>query len=292
VAAAVLSGGISAAPAQETSGWQPFFSITGAYEGKGDIDGGGDFSVWNTALRAGARRDLGGGNGIGVSLNYDYSDYSFSSPVQFGGVAPWNIVQRYGVAVPLSFGLSDGWSLGFTPSADWFRENGADFGDSLVWGATFSGTRRFADGNRFGVGIGVFDRLEKTGIYPFFIVDWRFNDRWRLINPLAAGPTGPAGLELDYRLGGGWDIGAGFAYRTFRFRLSESGAVANGVGEQRGLPLFLRATYAVRDRMSLHLYAGVVTSGELRVEDANGNTLRKVDYDPAPIVGATFTARF
>jgi hypothetical protein len=44
--------------------------------------------------------------------------------------------------------------------------------------------------------------------------------------------------------------------------------------------------------MALHLYGGVVTAGDLRVEDSSGNRLIKVDYDPAPFVGATFVARF
>jgi hypothetical protein len=291
VTAVTLLPAAGAAFAQE-SPWRPFVSVTGAYEGKADLDGGGDFSAWNMALRAGATRALSGGNGVGVTLNYDYTDYSFSNPVAFGGVAPWNIVQRYGVSVPLTFGLSDGWSLGVVPSGDWFRENGATYGQSFVWGAAVSATKRFADGNRLGVGVGVFDRIEKTGVYPFFIVDWRLSERWRLINPLPAGPTGPAGLELDYLLGGGWEIGLGFAYRTFRFRLSESGPVPDGVGEQRGLPVFLRATYAVREQMAVHLWAGVVTGGELRVEDSSGNSLRKVDYDPVPLFAATFVARF
>ena len=277
--------------AQE-SPWRPFVSITGAYEGKGDLDQGGDFSAWSTFLRAGVARDLGGGSGVGVTLNYDYTDYSFSNPVAFGGVAPWNVVQRYGVAVPLSFGLSDGWIVGFVPSVDWFRENGAKSGDSIVWGGIVSATKRFADGNRLGLGVGVYDRIEKTGVYPFLIVDWRLSDRWRVINPLAAGPTGPAGLELDYLLGGGWNLGVGGAFRSTRFRLSETGPVPNGVGEERGLPIFLRATYAIRDQMALHLYAGVVTAGELRVDDSSGNSLRKVDFDPAPFFAATFTGRF
>jgi len=36
----------------------------------------------------------------------------------------------------------------------------------------------------------------------------------------------------------------------------------------------------------------VITNGQLRVEDATGNTLRRVDFDTAPIVGATFTLRY
>ncbi|MBS1162207.1 MAG: hypothetical protein H6R03_103 [Burkholderiaceae bacterium] len=42
----------------------------------------------------------------------------------------------------------------------------------------------------------------------------------------------------------------------------------------------------------MNLYAGVVTAGQLRVEDKNGNPLREVDVDPAPLVGLTLSARF
>jgi hypothetical protein len=240
----------------------------------------------------GAARDLGGGNSVGVTLNYTYADYSFSNPAAFGGVAPWNVWQRYGVAVPLSFGLRDGWSLGVIPSVDWYRENGADTGESLVWGGIVSATKRFADGNRLGLGVGVYSHIEKTTAFPFLIVDWRLGDRWRIINPVAAGPTGPAGLELDYRFSPEWALGIGAAYRVTRFRLSETGPVPNGVGEERGMPVFLRATRDFGGQTSLHLYAGVLAAGELRVYNSSGDRLRSDDFDPAPFVGATFTVRF
>jgi hypothetical protein len=44
--------------------------------------------------------------------------------------------------------------------------------------------------------------------------------------------------------------------------------------------------------MSLNLYAGVVTAGELRIEDPSGRELSQVDFDTAPLFGATFSARF
>jgi len=291
VAAAALLPAAGTAVAQESQ-WRSFVSITPAYEGKGDLDQGGDFSVSRSILRAGVSGQVTPGVRAGITLNYDYNDYSFSNPVAFGGVAPWNIVQRYGAALPLSFDLQDGWSIGFSPSADWLRENGADSGESLSWGAIFSGTKRFADGNRLGIGLGVFDRIEKTAAYPFLIVDWRFSDRWRLINPLPAGPSGPAGLELDYLFGGGWEVGVGFASRSLRFRLSETGPVKNGIGEERGVPVFLRVTREFGSQFALHLWAGAVMAGEMRVEDASGNQLRSEDFDPAPFFAATFVARF
>ncbi|MGB8435381.1 MAG: hypothetical protein WCE38_14070 [Burkholderiales bacterium] len=288
---AALAAAASPAQAQE-SRWQPFISVTPVYEGKADLDNGGDFSQWSMLLRGGVAGDLGGGNRAGVTLNYDYSNYSFSNPAGFGGVAPWGIVQRYGVAVPLSFALRDGWSLGVIPSVDWFKENGASTSDSLAWGGIVSATKRFADGNLIGLGVGVYDRIEKVSALPFLIVDWRFSDRWRLINPLAAGPTGPAGLELDYRLNSDWELGVGAAFRSSRFRLSKTGPVPDGVGVDRGMPVFLRATRGLGAQSQLHLYAGVVAAGELRVENSSGYLLQKTDYDPAPFVAATFVARF
>jgi hypothetical protein len=201
-------------------------------------------------------------------------------------------VQRYGVSAPLSFALDDGWSAGITPSIDWFGEHDAATGDSLTWGGILSATKRFDDGNRLGIGLGVFDRIEKTSVFPFLLVDWRLSDRWRLVNPLPAGPTGPAGLELDYRLDGGWNMGFGAAWRNSRFRLSQQGPVADGIGEERGVPVFLRATRDLGRGFSLNLYAGAVTYGRLRVEDPAGNGLREVDTGTTPLFGATFSMRY
>jgi hypothetical protein len=280
-----------AAHSQEMN-WQPFLSVTPVYQGEGDLDGGGDYSAQSVIVRMGVLGDLGRGNRAGVTLNYDYTDYSFSNPVRFGNVAPWNIVQRYGVSVPLSLELSDGWSVGLAPSFDWFRENGADTGDAFTWGGIVSATKRFDNGNRLGFGMGVFDRIEETSVFPFLLVDWRFSDRWRLVNPLPAGPTGPAGLELEYRFDSGWNVGLGAAWRNARFRLSNDGPVPNGIGEERGIPVFLRVAHAFGEQMSLQLYAGLVTAGQLRVEDSSGNELSQVDSDTAPFFGAPFSARF
>jgi len=288
-AAALATAGAAHA---QSGDWNPFVSVTPVYQGKADLDGGGDVSVASVLFRAGVSRDLGGGNRAGVVLTYDYYDFSFSNPTVFGAVAPWGKVQRFGIAVPLTFAVSSDWSVGFTPSVDSIRENGADSGESLSWGAIASATRRFADGNRLGFGLGVYDRFEKTSVFPLLLVDWRFNDRWRLINPLPAGPTGPAGLELDYQFSRDWTLGLGAAWRSFRFRLDETGPTPNGVGEERGAPVFLRATRSFGGGTALHLYAGVLLGGELRVEDSSGNLLRKTDFDPAALVGLNFTARF
>lgn len=268
-----------------------FISVSPVFE-EADLDRGGEFDVKGIILRAGTSREFGAGHRGGITLNYDYFDYDFDNPVAFGGVAPWGTVQRYGFSLPFSFAMRDGWSIGVTPSFDWFREDGAKTSDSLIWGATFSAVKRFADGNVLGLGLGVFDRLEETSVFPFPIVNWRFSKHWRLINPIAAGPSGPAGLELDYLFDNGWTMGVGAAYRRTRFRLDETGPTPNGVGEISGLPIFLRVSNTFAKMYTLNLYAGAVAGGQIKVEDSSGNELQKEDFDLAPLIGFNITARF
>ena len=133
-----------AAPVQsQQASLQPFVSLTAVHDASADLDGGGDFSASRGSLRAGATRALGADGRGGLSLNYDYHDYRFGSPATFDARAPWGVVQRYGLSAPMAFGLRDGWALGFSPSVDVFRENGAGEGDAVVWGAIVTATRRF-----------------------------------------------------------------------------------------------------------------------------------------------------
>jgi hypothetical protein len=293
IAAALAAGLAAAAPlhAQQQSGSSAFVSVSPLFE-DADLDRGGSVDVKGVLLRGGVSREFGAGHRGGLTLNYDYLDYDFDNPVAFGGVAPWGTVQRYGFSLPFSFALRDGWSIGVAPSFDWFREDGAKTSESLVWGATFSGVKRFADGNLLGLGLAAFDGLEETRFFPFPIVNWRFSKHWKLINPIAAGPTGPAGLELDYLFDNGWSLGLGAAFRRTRFRLDETGPTPNGVGEVKGMPVFLRASNTFAKTYTLNVYAGVVAGGELKVEDSSGNELRKEDFDLAPLFGFNVTARF
>jgi len=282
---------VGAAQAQDTP-WRASLSVTPVYQGQGDLDGGGDYSAQTAMVRLGALTELGSGNRAGITLNYDHTDYAFSNPTQFGNAAPWDTVQRYGLSAPISFGLDGGWSVGLAPSLGWSRENGADSADAMTWGAIATATRRFNNGNLLGFGMGAFDQIEDTSLFPLLLVDWRIGDRWRLTNPVPASPSGPAGLELEYRLDSDWSVAAGAAWRSSRFRLRSDGVVPGGVGEERSVPVFFRATRDLGEQMSVGFYAGLVTAGRLRIEDSSGRALSQVDFDTAPLFGATFSARF
>ncbi|MCU0967599.1 MAG: DUF6268 family outer membrane beta-barrel protein [Rubrivivax sp.] len=293
--AAALLGACGAAIAQPQggpSGPSVAASITPVWLGTADLDGGGEVESTTLIARLGLQWDLGAGRRAGIAANVDRTSYDFTAPAAFGGVAPWDEVWRYGLSAPLAQGLPSGWVLSLAPSVDWILEDGADRGEALVWGAVATATRLFGDGNRLGFGLGVFDRLGETAVFPLILVDWKLGDRWRLLNPLPAGPTGPAGLELDYRVDDRWSLGVGAAWRSTRFRLRDDGPVPGGVGEERGVPVFLRSTHRLGPTATLNLYAGAVTAGRLVVEDAGGATVREVDAGTAPIVAATLSARF
>lgn len=287
--ALALGAGVGMARASQPS---TFVSISPIYQGNADLDQGGGRLRTNGALvRLGTTFDLGGGTQAGAVLTYDYLDFNFENPVAFGGVAPWDKVQRYGLAIPVMFRVADGWVMGATPTVDWFREYGAR-ADALTWGATFSAVRVYADGNRVGLGLGAFYKFEDRSLFPFLVVNWRLSDRWRLVNPLPTGPTGGAGLELAYEFSSALNLGIGAAFREYRFRLDDDGPVPEGIGSERGVPVFLRASYAVHPQVELRAYAGVITGGRLRVEDPAGNLLRQDDLDGAPVLALSLFVRF
>ena len=273
------------------SGWRSFVTVAPFFQGDADLDGGGDFRKSGILFRGGASTTVGDGHRAGLTLNYGYTDYRFSSPTAFGGRAPWDDIHRIGLGVPLVFQGTNGWSYLVTPSVDLSMEDGADTGEAFEYGAVFAVAKRFDPDRQIGLGVGIFDTFEKTSVFPFILVDWKLAERLRLVNPLAPGLTGGAGLELSYKLDDDWTLGAGGTYRSMRFRLDENGRFPNGIGEERGVVAFVHADRRF-GALQLNVYAGAVFAGRLKVEDANGDTLVKEDFDPAPLVGASLSFAF
>jgi hypothetical protein len=229
---------------------------------------------------------------LGFGLDFGYLDWRFDVPAGFGGAAPWGQVTRLGLSIPFTYRSDGGWVLGIAPTVEYSGESGAPFSDSLEFGALLSLVKPIRGDLTLGFGLGVYDRIEETSLFPVLIVDWRITERLRVANPVAAGPSGPAGLELSYALDSGWELGFGGAYRSNRFRLDEGGPVAEGVGEYRSVPLLARIGRRFSDGLSLNLYAGVTVGSELRVEDASGRGLYSEDLDPAAIFGLSLGGRF
>jgi hypothetical protein len=228
----------------------------------------------------------------GVSFNYTAYDNRFSGTNAFGVAKPWGDVERIGLSAPVIMRNDTGWAYMLIPTADFLRERDADLGDSLTYGAILSASRVYDPKHRFGIGLGVFQQLEQVKVFPFLAVEWQLTDTLRLNNPLPAGPTGPAGLEINYRLNPKWELGLGTVYRRVRFRLTDNGPYPGGVGEESGIVAFLHAATRVGDDVSLDLYGGALFDGELQVEDSGGHDIARHGFDTAPLLGATVRRQF
>jgi hypothetical protein len=287
---AVLVFSAAGACAQETASYTA--AITPVYQFDSDLDSGGDVGYAGVFTSIRGNWALDAHSSLGVGLRFDYEDWRFNGVSPLGGIQPWDQLYRAGISIPYSYTTDGGWRWTFSPTVEYSGESGASLSDSLEYGALVSAARRFHTGLTLGLGVGVYDRIEETRAFPFLIVDWRITDRLRLTNPLSTGPAGPAGLEVSYTLGSGWEAGIAAAYRSFRFRLDENGAIPNGIGENQNVPLVARIGRKISDTLSFNFFVGATLAGNLRAEDQNGNRLYDVDRDPAALIGLSLAARF
>ncbi len=285
----------SAEPAVETS-TQPEtapFSITAAPSHQFDtsFDRGGKVGVTRYLLDVSAYKPLSETLGMGLHLAYEFADYHFTTPAAFSGVKPWGRVHRIEAGGSVAYDLTPEWSVYLAPSVQSFREDNAGWGNSLEYGGDVTITRDFGRNLTLGLGVEAFSEIRRLWICPLAVVNWKITDRLTLANPSPSGPTGQTGLELVYRLGGSWDIAAGAAYQSGRFRLSKTGPFPNGIAETNAVPAWGRVTCKAGKHLSIDLYGGAVLDGEMRLENSSGNLLAKDKYKAAPFAALAVTGR-
>jgi hypothetical protein len=267
-------------------------SITGVNQFDSDLDGGGSTGWASVIANGGWSWQVTPQLGAGVTLRYDYEKWRFSNPVAFQGQAPWDQLNAISLGFNLDYAFSSDTRFGFTPVIEWAYETGASANNVLNYGAILSATRVFSPQLVLGAGVGVFRQIDETKVFPFLIIQWQIDDRWRLANPFRAGPAGGAGLELAYAVDDNWEIAGGGAYRSYRFRLDDSGIAPGGVGENRFFPLFVRVSRKFGPATRLDLYAGASTGGRVSVDNAQGNQVARDDYKTAPAIGLTLSHRY
>ncbi len=269
------------------------FSLTPFHQPKVDTENGGDFRLSSLLVRFKVKRAVSPRTVLGLTLKYDVDDYEFSGSDGVGDAPAWTDVRRFGLGIPLFTRPSDAWSLGVTPTLDWLQEHGADTSESFSYGLSAFVSRGYGRDKALGLGAGVFRSVDDdTSVFPIVVVDWRFNEYWRLANPFEADVVGPAGLELSYRFNDHWHLGGGGAYRSYRFRLNDRGVAPRGVGKNTGIVGFMRLRRVVTSGLSFSIYAGVISNGKLEIEERGGNHLSSADYDPAPFAAVTLSGQF
>lgn len=289
---AIATSQVAMGQMQKTTPLSYSASISGFGEFNTDLDNnGGSFSVSGVIVNGSIESRLGPQWSAGLSAGYQYEHWSFSSPAAFGGEAPWGSINRPSVGASITYRPSEDLSFLLAPQIEWNYETGAD-ADSQTYGAVFGVTKVFSPTMVLGIGAGVFRQIDETKVFPFLIVNWWIDDKWRLSNPFRAGPAGGAGLELVYTIDDNWEAGGGGTWREYRFRLAENGPNPNGIGQNQGIPLFARLTRKVGPSAHLDLYAGAVVAGTVKLRDSGGNTLVSSDYNAAPFIGLTLRGNF
>ncbi|UCG38437.1 MAG: hypothetical protein JSV00_09705 [bacterium] len=229
---------------------------------------------------------------LGFSASYGMWNYTFAGPPADTWNGPWGKVRSVGGGLAIIAPGSGKWSYFLAPVLDCFWEEGADAADGLVSGAVAAAVHSFRHDRRLGLGAGVFKGLEDTMVFPFISVSWQLNEDLALQNPLSAGPAGPAGLELVYDPSGTWQIGGGWAYTSFRFRLDDEGVGPDGVGEISGINVWVRASWQVDPKVKLGAYAGASLAGDAVIEDSNGRELESEHVGPTPLAAVTMEWKF
>ena len=268
------------------------FSYTPIYQFETDLESGGRFDVWRHFLRFDISRVIDRNWAVGVGLGFDYEQWNFSGISELAGADLWDEIFRPGISVPIFYTTGNKWRFGLIPSLEFAGAAGAKIDESLSYGAVLSAAYVFGPDLMLGLGGGIFERLDQTEGFPFVVIDWKINDRLRLTNPFRAGPVGPAGLELIYASTVRWETGVGGAYRSYRFRLDDSSAVADGIGEVDFWAAFVRVGWQLGNHYRLDINAGALMGGSITIDDENGNELGQTDYDTAPFVGITVKGRF
>ena len=286
IACGVIGCGAFAAPPPQTpvtlpAGWLRTAGFGVSEQWPTRLENGGDmrWSAWR--VEAGVIRPRPEGWTLGGGIQYIVQDFRFDAPPAFGGVEPWERVDALSISLFAAPRLPDPWTLRISPSVRMSHEFSADTHDAWAYGLVVSAQGRVHPTLQLGFVAGVFRDLERTRGFPLLAVDWRPTDSFRVTNPRPAGPAGPAGLEASWSIRPEWTLGLGASYYSDRFRLQDHPDREEDIGQWRGVPAWLRASWR-KGPFQATLLAGYILSGELKTETEGGRTLIKEDADPAP----------
>jgi hypothetical protein len=267
-------------------------NVNGISQFNTNLSSGGSFSWQDANVSLTSRYQIDANSSIGINLREGYQHWTWTNSGGSTTKALWTGIQSPGVGLSYFQKFNDGWSAGITPMIDWIGENGVGTAGSATYGAIGSASKEFSKDLTLGLGAGVFRQIDQTKIFPYLVINWNINDKWRLSNPLPAGPAGGAGLELSYALSDQWQLGGGAAYRSYRFRLNNSNGTPNGIGQNSFAPVFARLTYFVNKSSRADLYLGANAGGKLSVTDSSGNTSYSSNYQTGLAAALSFSTRF
>ena len=263
------------------------------YQLEADIDDGGSFSVTRLFIRGGADIVFDEQTSLSVGLGYGFDKYDFSGSTGLGVTDPWDDIHSLRLGAFLRWAPNDRWTVFAAPTIRVSAERGADLGDAIYGGGFAGFSYKISDRFSIGPGIGALTQIEDdVTVFPVLLIDWKITDDLTLRTGRGLGATQGPGLVLAWQCAEAWELSLGGRYESQRFRLSDSGPVPNGVGEEESLPIYGGITWKPNANLSLSALGGVNFAGRLVLDSPSGQRVASDNYDPTGFFGLVFTARF
>lgn len=234
---------------------------------------------------------------VGLAWGGDWYRFKGESELSPGqGAVPWTNAQAVTALGFANWQIDRQWSLNLGLRFGFAGEPQARLADSLTGGGNLALSYAFSKKLSLGAGVLVSSQIEDDPlIIPIVVVYWQVTDSIVVSNVLGpeAYPTG-AGIEVAWRPDRVSEISIGTRYEVRRFRLDDTGPERRrrGVGEDSGLPLWLRATWRFSNGIRVDLVGGVSLMNEYRLDDRYGKRISSADLDPAPFVAGFMSWRF
>ena len=289
----VLAAALSFTAAAHSADVAWDYSLSPVYVPSTDLDSGGQVQTTWLMGSLGATKQIDQHQRLGLSLSASQQQWRFDAPKAWRGKTPWQDLYRMQLSLPYSYATASAWIFSFSPGVEYSGEDGADFGESTNYGATTFVANQVSPSLLLGLGLSAWQGAKENKVFPFLVVNWKVSDTLTLKNPYVAGPVGPAGLELAWKMSPKWELSAGGAMRSYETRLANANSVAaNGSLEINTLPVFISANYAFTPDTSLKLYAGAALNGEFVINNQQGNELVKETYSTMPFLSVTLSGKF
>ena len=276
-----------------------YASVGFLHEFATDFSDGGSVSVDRAFGSAGTEFQLHPDFKCSAGLAWGGDWYRFKGDTGLSpdpNAKPWTNAQAVTALVFGNWQIDPRWSANLGLRLGFAGEAGARLKDSLTYGGNLAVSYAFGRELTLGGGVLVASQIEDDPlIIPIIVVFWQVTDSIIVSNVLGpeAYPTG-AGVEIAWRPDRVSELAIGSRYEVRRFRLDDSGPEVRrqGVGEDKGLPLWARATWRFDNGLRVDLVGGVSLFNKYRLDDRDGNRISSVDLDPAPFIAAFASWRF
>lgn len=225
---------------------------------------------------------------LNLSAFYEFNDYQFRDRGDFFDADPTAFDNAFSFSFQAltKVGLSKRWSLLAMASPRFSGAYGASLGDSFTMTnfvlAEYQTSKKFA----FSFGAMVIGpRLEDN---PLIVPIAGF--RWRPNQKISLQTKGPA-LVFDYQFNRQLVLSNEISWEDREYRLGPGSAYPNGVYQEMQVPLKVGLKWQAKRWLMFYPFVGGYVWGQVKIENAAGQTIKKESFDPGFLGGLKIEVR-